>query len=46
LTLIVMPDDAKYRRIRYRYAGREKELSLRRPYPELSLTEGNRATVR
>jgi integrase len=37
LTLIVMPDGAKYWRLRYRYAGKEKELSIGRPYPELSL---------
>jgi integrase len=44
LTLIVMPDGAKYWRLRYRFAGKEKELSLGRPYPELSLREAeNRA---
>ena len=37
LTLIVMPDGAKYWRLRYRFAGKEKELSLGRPYPALSL---------
>jgi len=44
LTLIVMPDGAKYWRLRYQFAGKEKELSLGRPYPELSLREAeNRA---
>lgn len=37
LTLIVMPDGAKYWRLRYRFGGKEKELSIGRPYPELSL---------
>lgn len=37
LTLIVMPDGAKYWRLRYRFAGKEKELAIGRPYPELSL---------
>ena len=37
LTLLVMPDGAKYWRLRYRYAGKQKELSLGRPYPELTL---------
>ena len=44
LTLIVMPDGAKYWRLRYRFGGKEKEISLGRPYPELSLREAeNRA---
>lgn len=46
LTLIVMPDGAKYWRLRYRYAGKEKELSLGRPYPELSLKEADAAAQR
>jgi integrase len=37
LTLLVMPDGAKYWRLRYRFAGKEKELSLGRPYPALGL---------
>jgi integrase len=46
LALIVMPNGAKYWRIRYRYAGRQKELSLGRPYPELSLKEANQEVDR
>ncbi len=37
LTLLVMPDGAKYWRLRYRIGGKQKELSLGRPYPELGL---------
>ncbi|MCB1636406.1 MAG: tyrosine-type recombinase/integrase, partial [Xanthomonadales bacterium] len=37
LTLIVMPDGAKYWRLRYRYGGKQKEISLGRPYPALTL---------
>ncbi len=37
LTVLVMPDGAKYWRLRYRFHGKEKEISLGRPYPELSL---------
>jgi len=37
LTLVVMPDGAKYWRLRYRFAGKPKEISLGRPYPEVSL---------
>lgn len=37
LTVLVMPDGAKYWRLRYRFGGKEKELSLGRPYPELGL---------
>ena len=37
LTLLVMPDGAKYWRLRYRFGGKQKELSLGRPYPELGL---------
>ena len=39
LTLLVMPDGAKYWRLRYCFAGKEKELSLGRPYPELSMKD-------
>jgi integrase len=39
LTLIVMPDGAKYWRLRYSFDGKEKELSLGHPYPELSLRD-------
>ncbi len=37
LTLIVMPDGLKYWRLRYRFGGKAKEISLRRPYPEMTL---------
>lgn len=37
LTLIVMPDGAKYWRLRYRFHGTPKEISLGRPYPEMTL---------
>ena len=37
LTLIVMPDGAKYWRLRYRFHGKPKEISLGRPYPEMTL---------
>ena len=37
LTLVVMPHGAQYWRLRYRFAGRAKEISLGQPYPELSL---------
>ena len=44
LFLLVMPNGAKYWRLRYRFGGKEKEISLGRPYPELSLREAeNRA---
>lgn len=46
LTLMVMPDGAKYWRLRYRFAGREKEISLGRPYPELSLKDAWTETSR
>lgn len=46
LTLIVMPDGAKYWRLRYRFAGKEKELSLGRPYPEMSLKEADAVAQR
>jgi integrase len=49
LTLIVMPDGAKYWRFRYWFAGKQKELSLSRTYPDLSLkdaeTEADRMRV-
>ena len=32
-----MPDGAKYWRLRYRFAGKPKEISLSRRYPEESL---------
>jgi len=46
LTLVVMPDGAKYWRLRYRYAGKEKELSLGRPYPDLTLKDAEAEAAR
>ena len=46
LTLIVMPDGAKYWRLRYSWAGKEKELSLGRPYPELTLKDAEAEVMR
>ena len=46
LMLVVMPDGAKYWRLRYRYAGKEKELSLGRPYPDLSLKDAEAEAAR
>ncbi|HMM56422.1 MAG TPA: tyrosine-type recombinase/integrase [Rudaea sp.] len=46
LTLIVMPDGAKYWRVRYSWAGKEKELSLGRPYPELTLKDAEAEVMR
>jgi integrase len=37
LMVIVMPDGAKYWRLRYYIAGREREISLGKPYPSLTL---------
>ncbi|MCB1609766.1 MAG: integrase arm-type DNA-binding domain-containing protein [Xanthomonadales bacterium] len=46
LTLIVMPDGAKYWRLRYSYAGKEQEISLGRPYPALTLREAEAEATR
>ena len=46
LTLIVMPDGAKYWRLRYRLAGKEKEISIGPPYPELSLKDAEAGATR
>lgn len=43
LTLLVMPDGSKYWRLRYRFGGKEKELTLGRPYPETSLRQADAA---
>lgn len=37
LTLLVMPNGSKYWCLRYSFAGRRKEVTVGRPYPELSL---------
>ncbi|MDR3386712.1 MAG: integrase arm-type DNA-binding domain-containing protein [Rudaea sp.] len=37
LTLLVMPDGAKYWRLRYRFGGKSRWLSVGRPYPETVL---------
>lgn len=39
LCLLVTPNGGKYWRLRYRYDGKQKELSVGRPYPETSLKE-------
>ncbi|MFZ4111524.1 MAG: Arm DNA-binding domain-containing protein, partial [Polymorphobacter sp.] len=37
LTLVVMPDGAKYWRLRYRFCGRPRMIAVGSPYPETSL---------
>lgn len=37
LTLIVMPDGAKYWRLRYRFGGKPKMIAIGKPYPETTL---------
>jgi integrase len=37
LTLVVMPNGARYWRLRYRYGGKEKWLSVGKPYPATML---------
>ncbi len=39
LTLLVMPDGSKYWRLRYRYCGQQKMISVGRPYPETTLKQ-------
>jgi integrase len=39
LTLIVMPDGSKYWRLRYRLGGRQKMISVGKPYPQTSLKQ-------
>ena len=39
LTLIVMPTGAKYWRLRYRWGGVQKELTIGKPYPETTLRD-------
>lgn len=46
LTLLVMPDGAKYWRLRYRFAGKAKEISIGPPYPELSLKDADAGATR
>jgi integrase len=46
LCLLVMPDGAKYWRLRYRYAGKQKELSLGKPYPETTLRDAQAEAAR
>jgi integrase len=46
LTLVVMPDGAKYWRFRYRFGGKEKWLSVGRPYPETTLKEADLKTTK
>ncbi len=37
LTLFVMPDGAKYWRLRYRFGGKQRMIAVGSPYPETSL---------
>jgi integrase len=37
LTLVIMPDGAKYWRLRYRFGGKARMIAVGRPYPESSL---------
>jgi integrase len=46
LTLLVMPDGAKYWRFRYNFGGKPKAISVGRPYPETTLKEAVAETVR
>lgn len=46
LTLLVMPDGAKYWRLRYRFGGKGKWISVGRPYPETSLKDASAEAVR
>ena len=39
LTLLVMPDGAKYWRLRYRVGGKPRMIGLGKPYPDTSLRE-------
>lgn len=39
LCLLVTPNGGKYWRLRYRFEGKQKELSVGRPYPDTSLKE-------
>ena len=41
LCLLVMPNGGKYWRLRYRFHGKQKELSVGRPYPQTSLREAS-----
>jgi len=46
LTLLVMPDGAKYWRLRYKFGGRARWLSVGKPYPELTLREAEIEVLR
>ena len=46
LTLIVMPDGAKYWSLRYRFGGKAKWISVGRPYPETSLKDASAEALR
>jgi integrase len=45
LTLLVMPDGAKYWRLRYRIGGRPRMISVGRPYPFTTLKEASVAAA-
>jgi len=46
LTLLVMPDGAKYWRLRYRFGGKARWLTVGRPYPETGLKEADLEAMR
>lgn len=46
LTLLVMPDGAKYWRLRYRFGGRARWLSVGAPYPETTLKQAETEAFR
>lgn len=46
LTMLVMPDGAKYWRLRYRFGGRARWLSVGRPYSETTLREAEAEVFR
>ncbi len=41
-----MPNGSRYWRLRYRFAGKAKEFSVGRPYPELSLKDAQEEAMR
>jgi integrase len=45
LTLLVMPDGAKYWRLRYRFGGKARMIAVGRPYPNTSLKAAHAAAA-
>lgn len=43
LTLIIMPDGSRYWRLRYRYGGKQRMISVGKPYPETTLKQAKEA---